>query len=115
VKDATGGQPHCRCPSRHLNPTKITNDLTLRRYRSGPLRVNEEPLNATHDIPVSKNIEQTYVTDAQGRYTLDEPSQSIRVSALLTITLIDLNGYSSRRRQRSCLDIPSARRSSRAS
>ncbi|MSU31645.1 MAG: hypothetical protein EXS25_03080 [Pedosphaera sp.] len=37
-----------------------------------------------YDVPVSKNIEQSYVTDAQGRYSFDvNLGQPIRVSTLV--------------------------------
>ncbi len=86
VKDATTGSPIAGAWVIVWNPTKITNDPDIYGAANPvPFVVNEEPLNDTpYDIPVSKNIEQTYITDAQGRYTFDvHPGFPIRVSALV--------------------------------
>lgn len=86
VKDATTGSPIAGARVVIWNPSRITNDPDIYGATAAvPFVVNEEPLNGTpYDFPVSKNIEQAYITDAQGRYTFDvNPGQSIRVSALV--------------------------------
>ncbi len=85
VKDATTGSPVAGVRVVVWNPAKITSDPDIYGATAAvPFVVNEEPLNATpYDIPVSKNIEQTYITDSQGRYTFDvNPGRAIRVSTL---------------------------------
>jgi hypothetical protein len=84
VKDTTGA-PIAGVRVVTWRPTHIQSDPDI--YGAGnavPFVVYDETVNGTpYDIPVSKSIEQTYVTDAQGRYTFDvHPGRPIRVSAL---------------------------------
>lgn len=87
VKDATTGSPVAGARVVTWTPIKIQSDPDI--YGSGtkpPFIIYEEYLKGTpYDIPVSKNIEQTVITDAQGRYSFDvHPGRDLRVSALIS-------------------------------
>jgi Carboxypeptidase regulatory-like domain len=91
VKDATTGSPIAGARVLVWNPAPISSDPDIYGSTAAvPFVVNEEPLNATpYDYPVSKNIEQAYTTDAQGRYSFEvDPGRPIRLSAL-----VDSYGY----------------------
>ena len=83
VKDSTGA-PVAGARVVVWRPTKVQSDEDI--YGAGnpvPFVVAQEELNQSYDIPVAKSIEQTYITDAQGRYTFAvHPGRAIRISAL---------------------------------
>ncbi len=87
VKDATTGTPIAGARVVVWTPVKIQNDPDIIGVATPILYVLSQEIIAgtPYDIPVAKNIEQTYITDAQGRYTFDvHPGRPIRISALVT-------------------------------
>lgn len=85
VMDPVSGTPVAGARVVVWRPTKLQNDPDI--YGAGtrpPFTIYEELIHGSpYDYPVAKNIEQTYVTDAQGKYTFQvHPGRAIRVSAL---------------------------------
>jgi len=86
VKDATSGAPVAGARVVTWNPTKIQSDPDIWGANTPPpYIIHEEFTKGTpYDIPVAKNIEQTVITDAQGRYSFDvHPGRPVHVSAIV--------------------------------